>query len=186
MSDGIDEDVAKPLGARAARQLGAFVGDRDEMIRPPRDAGVFQLLRGNAPPASSARSSCPTCSRAGTACVTGRRGGRADRGRIGRVEHAEPRPARSRADDRSQDLGRQAGSAHPEQHDVGEAARLTPSANVRRRSSESAIRPRRRQPAEPVGDRLLHRRGEAAPGRRLVPPHGARLRVERTGGCCRH
>ena len=63
----------------------------------------------------------------------------ADRGRIGRVEHVEARPAGRDAEHRAQDFGRQARAAHAEQHDVGEAVAFDRAGERSQPSIESAI-----------------------------------------------
>ena len=68
MSDGL-MNSSRNCSARArARELGALVGDGDEVIGPAGDRRRPRAAAGSAPPANSARSSCPTCWRGCTAC----------------------------------------------------------------------------------------------------------------------
>ena len=170
----VDEDVAELLGARAAGELGAFVGDRDEVIGPARLRRRPRAAAESARPASSARSSCPTCSRGDTAS---RRGVSRPRGpppdRSSRACGA--RPARRDAEDRAQHFGREARSAHAEQHDVGEAVALD--AVGERRERDRASRP---SAAATRASRAGWRSSSARSGRRPRPTdRAARVRPPR-------
>ena len=76
---------------------------------------------------------------------------RADRGRVGRVQHVQPRAVRPMPEGAAQHLGSQRGAAHAEQHHVLEALRRATSPRERldrvraRASMRSAIvsQPRR-------------------------------------------
>ena len=149
---------SRKCSARARRvELGALVGDRDEMVGPARDAGVLQTLaevRGQRVRLDRrARLAREQVQRA-----VGRRRGGAHRGRIGRVEHVQPRPARRDAEDRAQHLRREARSAHAEQHDVGEAVALDAGGERLQPVDRVGHQQRRAQPAETIGDLLLRRR----------------------------
>ena len=121
MSAGLMNTSRKPFSPRACGELGAFVGDGDEVIRPAADGGTFQLL----PEMRSQRVRLDGRARLAGEHVerpVGQRGHGADRRGIGRIDHPEARPARRHAENRPQDFGRETRSAHAEQDHVVDLA----------------------------------------------------------------
>ena len=167
----VDEDIAELFGSCASIELGAFVGDRDEVIGPARHTGGLDSL------AEMRGQRVRFDRRAGLARQhiqrgLGRRGRRADRGRIRRIEHLEAWPLRRHTDQRAEYLRRETRSAHAEQHDVGEAGGLDAVGECLQSIQRVGDEQRRVHPAEPLADLVLCCR-IGAPDRRVRAPQPA-------------
>jgi hypothetical protein len=184
MSAGLMK-ISRKGSARARGQLGPLVRDRHEMIGPSRHVRLqdaAEMRRERVRFDSRAR-----LTREDVQGALRRSRCRENGGGIGRVEHLQMQPSGRDAQDRAQHFGREARSAHSEQHGVCEA--VAPDAIGERLKPRKSFRHQRRggHPSEAVRDLLL--RGHVAgPDRRLVPPEagGGALshRAVRAGQLC--
>ena len=100
-----------------------------------------------------------------------------DRRRVGRVEHVETQPARRSADHRPQDFGGEARAAHAQENGVSKALVLDPFCKFVQPLERIGHQGGRVEPAEAVGDRLVHL-GIGRPDRRVTLPQSS-YRVRR-------
>ena len=156
MKTSRNRSALRPLG-----QLGALVGDGDEVTRPLLDARLLDGLP------EVRRQRVRLDRRAGLAgedVERGAMGGSTASTAAGSVESSmwRRRPARRRAEDRPQHLRCEARAAHAEQHDVGEPVALDAL-----RKSAQPLKDRRHQQR---ASRAIRAGARSSPGRRHRRP----------------